>query len=152
MISPPVCVLYTQDLDLVRRIKAFLRTTAQVRHVTDADRLDAVLQQTAPSLLLLDLRARGSRDLLGQVQTEWPDVLITALGALRSEPLRDAEQAGIYAAEDIDLDRRRFQALAARAFDYIRIAQENRDLREQSAGVPATETGRRGARVPEGSR
>ena len=139
MIPPPVCVLYTQDLDLVRRVKAFLRTMAQVRHVADADRLDAVLQQTAPALLLMDLRARDSRDLIGQVQTEWPDVLITALGTSRSEPLRDAEQGGIYAAEDIELDRRRFQALAARAFDYIRIAQENRDLREQSAGLPITE-------------
>jgi len=149
MIAPPICVLYSQDSDLARRVKAFLRTMAQVRHVTDANRLDAVLQQTAPSLLLLDLRAKESRDLLGQVQTEWPDVLITALGALRSEPLRDAEQAGIYAAEDIELDRRRFQALAARAFDYIKIAQENRDLREQSAGVPATEAVRRAEPAPD---
>jgi nitrogen-specific signal transduction histidine kinase len=149
MIAPPICVLYSQDSDLARRVKAFLRTMAQVRHVTDADRLDAVLQQTAPSLLLLDLRAKESRDLLGQLQMEWPDVLITALGALRSEPLRDAEQAGIYAAEDIDLDRRRFQALAARAFDYIRIAQENRDLREQSAGIPVTEPVRRAEPAPD---
>ena len=31
MIPPPVCILYTQDSDLVRRMKAFLRTMAQVR-------------------------------------------------------------------------------------------------------------------------
>jgi nitrogen-specific signal transduction histidine kinase len=138
MISP-VCVVYTQDSDLVRRVKAFLRTTAQVRHVAAADRLDAVLQQTSPALLLMDLRAKESHDLLGQVQTDWPEVLITALGALRSEPLRDAEQLGIYAAEDVQLERRPFQALVARAFDYLQLLQENRDLRQRSSLVPASE-------------
>ena len=43
MTANPVCVLYTQDLDLARRVKAFLRVLAQVRHVSEADRLDAVL-------------------------------------------------------------------------------------------------------------
>lgn len=152
MSTSPVCVLYSQDAELVRRVKAFLRTTAQVRHVPNADRLDAVLQQTSPALLLMDLRARDTRDLLDQVQTEWPEVLIIALGALRSEPLREAEQSGIYAAEDIELDRRRFQALAARAFDHLRVLQENRDLREESALVPVRESVRRIESVPDRSR
>ena len=64
MIPPPVCVLYTQDSDLVRRMKAFLRTMAQVRHVAEADRLDAVLQQAGPALLIMDLRAKECRDLI----------------------------------------------------------------------------------------
>jgi PAS domain S-box-containing protein len=136
MIAPPVCILYTQDSDLVRRIKAFARAISQVRHVEDPDRLDAVLQQTGSALLIMDLRARESRELLDQVQKEWPQVLITALGTLRSEPLRDAEQSGIYAAEDLQLDRRRFQALVIRAFDYLRVLEENRNLREESAIVP----------------
>jgi PAS domain S-box-containing protein len=55
----------------------------------------------------------------------------------RSDPLRDAEEAGIYAAEDVEIDRRRFQGLVARAFDYLKVIQENRDLREESAVVPA---------------
>ena len=59
----------------------------------------------------IDLRAKEARDLLDQVQKEWPEVLIMALGTPRSEPLREAEQSGIYAAEDLQLDRRRFQAL-----------------------------------------
>jgi hypothetical protein len=91
--ASPVCILYTQDADLARRAKAFLRVLAQVRHVTEADRLDAVLQQAGPAVLLLDLRAKDARDLLGQIQKEWPEILITALGTLRSEPLREAEQA-----------------------------------------------------------
>jgi nitrogen-specific signal transduction histidine kinase len=135
MSTSPVCILYTQDADLARRVKAFLRTMAQVRHVSDADRLDAVLQQANPALLFVDLRARESRDLLEQVQTNWPEVLITALGASRSEPLREAQQSGIYAAEDVQLDRPHFQALVARALDYLRIVQENRDLRDESATI-----------------
>jgi PAS domain S-box-containing protein len=143
MTPPAVCILYTQDSDLVRRVKAFLRTVAQVRHVAEADRLDAVLQQTSPAVLLMDLRAKESRDLLDQIQKEWPEVLITALGTPRSEPLREAEELGIYAAEDAQLDRRRFQALVSRAFDHLRVLQENRDLREETRLVPVADSPRR---------
>jgi len=136
----PLAVLYSQDAELARRVKAFLRTMAQVRHVADADRLDAVLQQTGPALLLIDLRAKESRELLDQIQKEWPEVLITALGTARSEPLREAEESGIYAAEDLQLDCGRFQALVGRAFDLLRVMQENRELRDESSreALPAT--------------
>jgi two-component system, NtrC family, sensor histidine kinase AtoS len=140
MIPAPVCVLYTQDPDLSRRIKAFLRAIAQVRHVSEPERLDAVLQQTGACLLIADLRARECRDLIEQAQQEWPEVIIVAIGVARSEPLREAEQFGIYATEDLEFDRRRFQGLAARAFDYLKALQENRDLRETAATVAATQT------------
>lgn len=143
MNPPAVCILYTQDVDFARRAKAFLRLLAQVRHVAELDRLDAVLQQSSPSVLLLDLRAKDARDLIGQIQHEWPEVLIVALGTPRSESLREAEQSGIYAAEDLQVDRRRFQALILRAFDHLRLLQENRELREQSGAHPAPEPPRR---------
>jgi PAS domain S-box-containing protein len=136
MTPPSVCVLYTQDPDLSRRVKAFLRATAQVRHVAEPDRLDAVLQQVGPALLIMDLRAKESRDLIEQIQNEWPEILIIALGTPRSEPLREAEQSGVYAAEDLQLDRRRFHALIGRAFDYLKALQENRDLRETFTTAP----------------
>src|SRR5438552_8425654 len=139
MTPPPICILYTQDSDLLRRVKAYLLTITEVRHVEEPDRLEAVLQQTGAAVLILDLRAKESQELLDQVQKEWPQVLITALGTVRSEPLRDAEQAGIYAAEDLQLDRRRFQALVGRAFDYLRVMEENRDLREESGLAPVSE-------------
>ena len=120
------------------------------RDVDDPDRLEAVLQQIGPALLIIDLRARESRELLDQVQKEWPQIVITALGILRSEPLRDAEQSGIYAAEDLQLDRRRFQALITRAFDYLRVLEENRDLREESALVPTSRAGPRAEIQPKG--
>lgn len=133
MIASSICILYSQDADLNRRMKAFLSSVAELRRVDEADRLDAVLQQTSPAVLIVDLRAREARDLLDQVQKTWPEVLIIALGTPRSEPLREAEQAGIYAAEDLQLDRRRLQALISRAFDHLRLLQENRALREESA-------------------
>lgn len=142
MIPPPICILYSQDTDLVRRIKAFVSALGQVRHVGAADRLDAVLQQTGPAILLLDLRAKEARDLLEQVQDGWPEILIVALGTPRSEPLREAEQADTYAAEDLQIDRRRLQALVSRGFEHLRVLQENRELREQAI-VPVVPDARR---------
>ncbi|MEY2559908.1 MAG: hypothetical protein QOG51_323 [Verrucomicrobiota bacterium] len=144
MIPPsPICILYSQDADFIRRVKAFLSALAQVRHVNSADRLDSVLQQSSPALLLLDLRAKEARDLLDQIQAGFPDILIVALGTLRSEPLRDAEQSGVYAAEDLQIDRRRLQSLIARGFEHLRVLQENRDLREQAVVPFAPEPLRR---------
>jgi PAS domain S-box-containing protein len=136
MTSAPICILYTQDAELVRRAKAFLRTTSQVRHVSDPDRLEPVLQQVGPSVLMVDLRSKECRELIDQIQNEQPDVLIIALGVAQSETLREAEQLGIYAAEEISLERRRFQSLLGRAFDYLKVLQENRDLRETSTVTP----------------
>ena len=132
MIPKPVSILYTQDANLVRRTCAFLRTSSQVRHVSNADRLEPVLRQTGPTVLMMDLRAKEWRELLDQIHNEQPDVLIIALGVAQSEPLREMEDLGIYAAEEIGLERRRFQALLQRAFGYQRILQENRDFRETS--------------------
>ena len=142
--SPPICILYSQDADLVRRVKAFLSALAQVRHVSSPDRLDAVLQQNSPAILLLDLRAKEARDLLEQIQAALPENLVIALGTLRSEPLREVENSGIYAAEDLQIDRRRLQALITRGFDHLRLLQENRDLREHAvASYPLAEPARR---------
>src|SRR5438128_692383 len=136
MTPAPVTIIYSQDAELVRRARAFLRTMAQARHVSDPDRLESVLQQTGPSVLMMDLRSKECRELIDQIQNEQPDVLIIAFGVAQSETLREAEQFGIYAAEEIGLDRRRFQALLGRAFDYLKVSQENRDLRETSTMWP----------------
>src|SRR6266481_4785185 len=144
-----ICILYTQDGDLARRVKAFLRTMALVRHVTDPNRMEAALQQNSPAVILMDLRAKECRDLLEQLEQAWSESLVIALGTPRSEPLREAEQSGIYAAEDLQLDRHRFQTLIARAFDHLEIMQENRDLREQSHYGPPAEQPRRSEPVLE---
>src|SRR4051812_4864410 len=132
MMPSPVAVIYTQDAELLRRVRAYLRSIAQVRQVSDADRLDPVLQQTGPAVAIVDLRAKDCRDLIGQIQNERPETLLIALGVAQSETLQEAERSGMYAAEDLGLDRRHFQSLIGRVFDYLKIAQENRDLRETS--------------------
>lgn len=130
MISSGACLLYSQDLELVRRSRAYLRERVLLRHVEHADRLTAVLQQNNPAILLLDLRARESRDLLCQLQRDWPDVIVIALGMPDSDPLRDAEECSAYATEDVDLKRRRFQSLVDRALDHLQVLEENRALRQ----------------------
>lgn len=82
------------------------------------------------------------------MQKEWPEILITALGVAKSDPLREAEQFGIYAVEDLELDRRRFQMLAGRAFDYLKVLQENRELRETSTSVSTLEPTPSASAVP----
>ena len=141
MIFPAACILYSDDPDLVRRTRAYLRSQIEVRHVEKAERLDPVLRQHRPALLLLDLRGSESRGLIEQVQIEWPDVLMICLGTLRSEPFREAENAGVYATEDVNLDRHHLQALIGRALDHLRLLQENRALREQSSRAPAVLSG-----------
>src|ERR1700694_897317 len=126
MTPAPVCILYTQDAELVRRTRAFLRTMSQMRHVSDPDRLEPVLQQAGPSVLMMDLRSKECRELIDQIQNEQRDVLIIAFGVAQSETLREAEQVGIYAAEEIGLERRRFQELRGRALAYLKGSQEDR--------------------------
>lgn len=149
MIPSPVCILYSQDADLVRRVKAFLSALAQVRHVNSPDRLDAVLQQNSPAILVMDIRAKEAHDLLEQIQAALPDILVVALGTLRSEPLREVEQSGVYAVEDLQIDRRRLQALVSRGFDHLRVLQENHDLREQTMIPLAPEPLRRVESLPD---
>jgi PAS domain S-box-containing protein len=151
MSASSVCVLYTQDPELARRVKAYLRSMALVRHVSDPNRVEAVLQQNSPAVVLMDLRAKECRELLELLEHDWSESLVIALGAPRSEPLREAEQSGIYAAEDLQLDRHRFQTLVARAFDHLELMQQNRDLREQSHHFSAVELSRRGESLTERS-
>ncbi|HXA08460.1 MAG TPA: ATP-binding protein [Chthoniobacterales bacterium] len=149
MILSAACILYTQDLNFVRRTRAFLRGLTPFRHVDQADRLDSVLQQNSPALLLLDLRARESRDLLAQVQVGWPNVLMIGFGMLRSDPLREAEQAGIYAVQEVDLKRRDFQALVGRALDHLRVLEDNRAFRAEAPRMPAISNSRALEPAPE---
>jgi nitrogen-specific signal transduction histidine kinase len=138
MIFPAACVLYTQDSDFVRRVRAFLRSLIEIRLVEEAERLHPILQQNDPAVLLLDLRTRESRKLLEQVQLEWPDVLIIAFGIPRSDPFREAEQVGIYATVEINLERQSFQDLIGRALEHLRVLEDNRALRAEVSNAPAT--------------
>jgi nitrogen-specific signal transduction histidine kinase len=139
MIPPPGCIIYSQDPELVRRVKAYTRSMADLRHVSKPERFEPVLEQCSPAVVIVDLRAKQSSELIDQVQDESRrQNLIIALGVARSEPLRMAEQMEVYATEDLEVDRRRFQSLLARAFEYLKVLQENRDLRETAPPIPTS--------------
>src|SRR5947207_14982430 len=104
MSAASICILYTQDADLARRVKAFLRAMALIRHVIDPNRMEAVLQQNSAAVIVMDLRAKECRDLLEQVEQDWAESRVIALVGRRSGPLRRAEQSGVEVADDLRVD------------------------------------------------
>jgi nitrogen-specific signal transduction histidine kinase len=109
-----------------------------MRHTEDAVRLIPLLNQSRPSLLIFDLRAPQGRDLLASVRMEMPGQLIIALAAPRSAPAREAEALGVYAVEDVEPDRLRFQSLLNHAMDRLQLQSELDTLRESPPPVSAS--------------
>lgn len=136
----PPCLLYTQDAELARRLGGFLNETAAVKPFDALDKFDSALERNGPAVAVADLRAKGLRDALPGILKTRPQTLIIALGTRGSEPMIEAEQLGVYAAEDLLVDRPRFQALVARALDHLDLAQENRLLRDEAARAAAPAT------------
>ena len=132
----PVSVLYTQDPDLARKVNAYLKFLAMVRHVDRPEKLETVLQQFDPTLLLMDLRAEDWRALLGRILKNLPQSLVIALGLPRSDPALEAEAMGVYAVEDARADRQRIQSLVTRGNAHLRLVRENRILKADSVQTP----------------
>ncbi len=128
----PICVLYTQDLDLVRQVSGFLHGMAVVRHVENPSRLELQIQQNDPITLLFDLCGTEARTLLPRIRRQFPDSLVVAIGAPRSNPASEAEALGVYAVEEVPLTRQRTQALITRCSAHLELARENRMLKHAS--------------------
>lgn len=116
-----------------QRLTAFLEAEAQVLPVERVENLEAILPHAPYVLVVLDLRQNDSVKLLPRFRQEWPRAVVIVLGFPRTAPMLAAEEYGIYAAEDINADRKRIQGLLARAFDYARVLRENESLREKAA-------------------
>ncbi len=127
----PSCVLFTQDEKLARRTQGYLRFLGKVHHVANGDRLDAVMHQSNPTVLIFDLTVPEGPSLLEYMIKRWPQSLVIVLGVPLSEPLLEVQRMGVYVAEDIELDRRRFQPMFERAVERLRLMQENQMLREE---------------------
>jgi nitrogen-specific signal transduction histidine kinase len=125
----PACILYTQNPALARRIAAYVRLQAMVRHVKSPTALVAIIQQYDPTLVFIDLRAENCRELVRHINSGYPETLIVALGTPRSQPFLEAMDLGVYAVEATDLEREETQALVKRAQNHLRLVQENRILR-----------------------
>ncbi len=140
----PDGVVYSRDDALQRKLAACVDASVSLRAVDRADRLDALLAQAPALPLVLDLRQDDAAALLPRCLAEWPRALVIALGLPRSDPLRAAEAAGVYAAEDLEADRPRLQALLRRALDHARLLREHHALREgAAAAAPPPEAARR---------
>src|SRR6266705_2496803 len=87
MIAAPICVLHTHDPELVRRVRAFVRTMAQLRHVAEAERVGPVLEQSGSAVLIVDLRTRESRRLLEEIEALREE---TAAARLPAPPERES--------------------------------------------------------------
>jgi len=128
----PLCVLYTQDRALQKRLRGYLRSLADLRVVEEPGALERTLSRFGPALLLLDVRAEEGLDLLGQIPDTWPETVTVALGTPRSAPLRRAQSLGVFAAEGLEADRQRVQEQVQQGLAHLRLTQENRALRGDS--------------------
>ncbi len=130
MSTLPVSIMYTQDGVLLQRIRGYLHSRSTVRHVNDPSELELLLHQHHDTLLFMDLRAADCMAALAELVKEFPDTVIVALGAARSDPGLKAASAGIYAIEPGEVDRLRLQTLFDQAQAHLRLQKENRVLKE----------------------
>ena len=131
------CILYSQDVELVRRVGAFLRFAVTVSHLDDPARLRQALGQAESAVLLFDVRGAGARELMPEVRATWPRTLIIVFAQPRSDPFRQAREMGVYAVEDLDFDGRELQSLVERAMEHLYLSESVRLLRESLAASSA---------------
>jgi len=131
------CLLYSQDPDLVRRITAFLRFAVAIDHMADPTALRHTLGQTDSVVLLFDVRGTDAEQLMPEVRQNWPHALVIAFGHPRSDPFRQAQEIGVYAAENIDFDGRNLQFLVERAMEHLYLSESVRLLRDSLAASKA---------------
>ncbi len=133
----PSSVIYTQDPDLIRVIAAYTASQTHLRQVDNPARLEPMLDQTGPALLFMDVRAADSVEWVSRLCQTRPEHVVVALGIPRSDPVRAAEALGVYATEELQPDRVRFQTLVRHALDRLRLQQELHLLRQAPAAPPA---------------
>lgn len=138
MSSLPISIIYTQDSVLLQRVRGYLHARSEVRHIQDPDQLHVLLNQYHASLLFVDLCSRDCQRILSDIKKDFPDVLVIALGAARSDPGLQAAAKGVYAIEEENIGRLRLQTLFDQAQEHLRLLQENRLLKEglQQAAPP----------------
>ena len=129
-------IFFTEDADLAQRITAYVRPMTEVRLASKLAGVHRLLAQGQPTLLLLDLRMPEAHELLTASAAESP-VVIIGFGVPRSEPVFDAEDAGVFATLDVDSDRQRVQGHVARALEHLRLSEENVLLRESAVSAKA---------------
>ncbi|QHI69655.1 ATP-binding protein [Tichowtungia aerotolerans] len=137
----PTSIIYTQDEVLLQRFRGYLYARASLQQVTDPDELELILHQHSSTLLFVDLCGTESQRLIEEIRTDFPFVLIVALGSARSEPALRVASLNIYAIESVDPGRLRLQGLFDQAQAHLKLKHENRVLKENLQSVPAAPVG-----------
>ena len=132
----PVSLIYTQDALLFQRIQGYLHARASVQLLADPLALEQSLHQHKSTLLFVDLCATDAVQLIKEKGSEFPAVLMIALGAVRSDPALLASATGVYAVESAEVGRLRLQSLFEQAQTHLRLLNENRVLRETVQNAP----------------
>ncbi|MBP7830159.1 MAG: PAS domain-containing protein [Kiritimatiellae bacterium] len=144
----PLVHLYTQDEVLVRRACGLLDGLAVVRPVATPAAFEALFDRGAGLLAVVDLRADEAVPLIRGVMEIEPRAVVVALGVPGSEPARAADAAGVYAVEDPELTRARFQQLILHAAGHLRLLHENEAWRQEALAVRARPEPEASARRP----
>ncbi|MEE4254101.1 MAG: hypothetical protein V2I50_08695, partial [Desulfuromusa sp.] len=103
----PISLIYTQDAVILQRIKGYLHARASLLHLADLVALEQSLHQHKSTVLFVDLCAVDAVELINEKRKEFSELLIIALGAVRSDPALMASSLGVYAIESTDVDRLR---------------------------------------------
>jgi len=127
------CLLYSANSEWAARMGAFLGSRALVRHLESPVLVQKELERQQDRILLLDLLTHDAVDLLALVNRHYPNTLVIAFGIPGSDPMLQALQGAIYAAEaDPVMDRQRLTCLIQRAFRHLELSSENRLLRQET--------------------
>jgi len=125
----PVCIIYCQDATLMQRLRSFLGSMTRVQQANRPSSLLMACRQFDPAILLLDLCAEDSRELLPQVIREHPNLIAIAIAPKNIETTTEIENDGVWAIVEPDTSRQTLQGLVQRAITHLSVIEENRILR-----------------------
>lgn len=130
---PPPLLIHTRDAELNRRLTAILKPAHGDPYCTSTRiDLENAASRLGSAVLILDLRLGEPRDFLPDFLKRFPSLCVIALGDPRSDPALVAESCGVYAIDELNIDRRRLQHLVARAIQHTEMQLENRHLRDET--------------------
>ena len=132
-----LCMLYTQDADLSRRVGGFVGTTMEIKYTDQPRELRLALEHAGPSVLLLDVRSYRGQELLKEIADSWPEALLIVLGTPRTEPVLEARDLGVYAIADLRFDGPTMKSLVKQAMEHVRLRSEVDILQRQLAAAMA---------------
>ncbi|MFT5239950.1 MAG: nitrogen-specific signal transduction histidine kinase [Candidatus Promineifilaceae bacterium] len=127
------CILYTTDKDLQQRVSGYVPSNVSMNLVSTSGQFLRALEQHGPAIVLLDVRGSETIELLREVGKRWQDNVVIALGVPRSDPLLEALDVGVFAAQDLDFDGATFETLMRQAANYLGLNDQVQMLRDQLA-------------------